>query len=102
MIKEQGDTVKAALTIHGGSTPLVTKSIEEHVAKEDVIHLKKAQEFIAKLANNKEVEITACQISLNRHQIEKKEVVDYVKISPNSFIETIAYQNDGYALMTLK
>ena len=41
-------------------------------------------------------------MSLNANTIEKADVVQDVKISKNSFIDTIAYQNDGYALMTFK
>lgn len=102
MIEEQGNSVKAALTIHGGCTPLVSKSVKDIVADEDLKHFQKAQEFIKKLSQENNLKIIACAMSLKRNLIEQNDVLDFVTISPNSFIDTIAYQNDGYAIMTFK
>jgi len=41
-------------------------------------------------------------MSLNANAIEKEDVLEYINISSNSFLDTIAYQNNGYALMTFK
>jgi hypothetical protein len=34
--------------------------------------------------------------------IEEKEVLPFIQISKNSFIDMIGFQNKGYALMTFK
>lgn len=102
MIEKQGDTAKVALTIHGGCVPMVSKYFLEVVPDEDIANIKKAQENLTKLAKNKNVKVTACAMSLKRHLLAEKDVLDFVSISPNSFIETIGYQNDGYAIMTFK
>lgn len=100
MIQEQGNSVKAALTIHGGCTPLVSKSPKDIVADEDLKHFQKAQEHLTKLVKEENLEVVACAISLKRNLIEQNDVLDFITISPNSFIDTIAYQNDGYAIIT--
>jgi len=41
-------------------------------------------------------------MSLANNAIEQSEVLPFIKISSNSFLDTIAYQNDGYALMSFK
>jgi intracellular sulfur oxidation DsrE/DsrF family protein len=102
MIEESGDQVKFALTIHGGCAPMVSKTFSEIVDDEKIDYIEKAQKTIERLANKKGVEIVACAMSLNANSIEQKDVVSFVRVSKNSFIDTIAYQNRGYALMTFK
>jgi len=41
-------------------------------------------------------------MSLENNGLEQADVLPFVRISPNSFIDTIGYQNNGYALMTFK
>jgi len=103
MIKKNGDSTKFAITIHGGCAPIVSKNFDEIIIdSSDLENIQKAQEELTKLANKKEVKVTVCAISLNANTIEKEDVLPFVRISENSFIDTIAYQNDGYALMTFK
>jgi intracellular sulfur oxidation DsrE/DsrF family protein len=72
------------------------------VDDEDIPTIKKAQESIRRLAKEKKVKIIACAMSWEANAIEPKEVLPFVTISENSFIDTIGYQNNGYALMTFK
>jgi len=102
MIEKKGDTTKFVITLHGGCVPMVSKLYTEIVDDEDLPTIKKAQESITHLAKEKGVKIIVCAMSLNANAIEKKEVLPFVAISDNSFIDTIHYQNLGYALMTFK
>lgn len=102
MIKEQGDTSHVVLTLHGGCVPMVSKLYNEIVPDEDVQKIKQAQDYLKSLSKRKNVKIIACAMSLNTNAIEKKEVLPFIQIVKNSFIDTIYYQNLGYALMTFK
>jgi len=103
MIEENGDSVKFALTIHGGCAPMVSSNYDEIIMDEnDLSNIKKAQKQLKKLIVKKGVEVTVCAMSLNANTIEKEDVLPFIRISKNSFIETIGYQNNGYALMTFK
>ncbi len=102
MIENQGDSADVALTLHGSCVAMTSESYTMIVADEDIENIKKAQEYLVKLSKRKNVTITACAMSLAANSIEESEVLPFIKISPNSFIDTIRYQNDGYALMTFK
>jgi len=81
---------------------MVSTSYQEIVVDEDVANIKKAQQYLTGLSKKKGVKVIACAMSLNSNAIEKKEVLPFITISDNSFIDTIGYQNDGYALMSFK
>lgn len=102
MIEKKGDKAKFVITLHGGCVPMVSKLYDEIVDDEDMASIKKAQDGITRLAKKKGVKIIACAMSLNVNAIERNEVLPFVTISDNSFIDTIHYQNLGYALMTFK
>ncbi len=102
MIEEKGDTPKFAITIHGGCAPIVSKNYDEIVLDEnDLGSIELSQKQLIRLAD-RGVEIVVCAMSLNANTIPKEDVISSVKISPNSFIETIHYQNSGYALMVFE
>lgn len=102
MIEEKGDTTKFAVTIHGGCAPIVSKNYDEIVLDEkDLGSIALSQKQLIKLAD-RGVEIVVCAMSLNANTIPKEDVIESVRISPNSFIETISYQNSGYALMVFE
>ncbi|QOY52133.1 DsrE family protein [Candidatus Sulfurimonas baltica] len=103
MIEEKGDSVKFAITIHGSCAPIVSKNIDEIIMDDaELANMQKAREQLERLATKKGVDVTVCAMSLNANTIDKDYVLPFVKISENSFIDTIGYQNDGYALMTFK
>lgn len=102
MIEEKGNKVKVALTLHGGCVAMVSKNFYEIVDENDLGDIQSAQNSLKSLFDEKNVEILACAMSLEGNSISHEEVLPFVKIVPNSFIDTIAYQNDGYALMTFK
>jgi len=102
MIEEQGDKARVAMTLHGACVPMVSKEFYEIVDMEDVTDIQEAQKNLVALMESKKVEVVACAMSLARSEIDHKDVLPMVKISKNSFIDTIRYQNDGYALMTFE
>ena len=102
MIEKDGDTANFVITLHGGCVPMVSDVYDEIVPDEEMPYIKMAQESIRRLAQEKKVKIIVCAMSLNAHAIDKKEVLPFIQISKNSFIDTIYLQNKGYALMTFK
>ncbi len=102
MIEKDGDTANFVITLHGGCVPMVSDVYDEIVPDEEMPYIKMAQESIRRLAQEKKVKIIVCAMSLNAHAIDKKEVLPFINISKNSFIDTIYFQNKGYALMTFK
>ncbi|MFT7824030.1 MAG: DsrE family protein [Sulfurimonas sp.] len=102
MIEAKGDTVSVALTLHGNCVPIVSKAFHEIVDDEEIIDTREAQERLTALSQRKNIKIIACNMSLNAHDISKKDLLPFVSVSDNSFIDTIRYQNEGYALMTFK
>jgi len=102
MIEKRGDTTKFVLTLHGGCVAMASTVYDEIVDEEDEAVIKKAQESLIRLAKEKGVKVIVCAMSLSANTIERKEVLPFVTISENTFIDTIHYQNKGYALMTFK
>ena len=102
MIQKNGDSTKFALTIHGSCAAIVSVNFDELVEENEVETMQQAQNQLKRLSEKKDVEVIVCAMSLNANTIEEEDVVPFVKIVENSFIDTIGYQNDGYALMTFK
>jgi len=102
MIEKKGDKATFVLTLHGGCVPMVSKNYEEIIDDNDLANIKKAQQYLVDLSKKRKIKIIACAMSLNSNAIDKKEVLPFISISDNSFIDTIGYQNDGYALMSFK
>lgn len=102
MIEKRGDVATFAITLHGGCVPIISKEFKEITNEQDLPYIQKAQESITRLSKEKNVAIVACAMSLNANGIDKKDVLPFVHISENSFIDTISYQNHGYAIMTFQ
>ena len=102
MIEKRGDTATVALTLHGGCVQMVAQDYEMITADEDMKNIEKAQNYLLSLSQRNNVKIIACAMSLNANAIEKSDVLPFIEVSENSFIDTIGYQNSGYALMTFK
>ena len=103
MIEKNGDSVFFALTIHGSCAPIVSKNIDEVIFDDTRLALfEKGRKQLMRLIKKKNVEVLVCAMSLNANNIAKEDVIQHVKISENSYIDTIRYQNDGYALMIFK
>jgi intracellular sulfur oxidation DsrE/DsrF family protein len=102
MMSKDNDNLQIALTLHGNCVPMVSNEYDMLVDEKDLENTKKAQEHLISLSKNKNIKIIACEMSLNRLAIEKDSVLPFVEISKNSIIDTIKYQNDGFALIDFK
>ncbi|NOR57085.1 MAG: hypothetical protein GQ474_01010 [Sulfurimonas sp.] len=102
MIEKRGDKANFAITLHGSCVPMISKEFDFIVPDKDLEDTQKAHDYLKDLALKRGVKVIVCAMSLASNAIDKKDVVDFVEISANSFIDTIGYQNDGYALMTFK
>ena len=102
MVESSGDKADFALTLHGGCVPMISQEYSEVVDDQDIIYVKKAQETLIRLSKRKGFVVVACAMSLRNNALDEDDVLPFVHISKNSFIDTIAYQNRGYALMTFK
>lgn len=102
MIDQEGDTADFALTLHGGCVPMISQEYSDVVDDADLIYVDKAQATLIRLSQRKNIKIIACAMSLENNGLDKEDVLPFVHISENSFIDTIGYQNRGYAIMTFK
>ncbi len=102
MIEKRGDKATVAITLHGGCVPMASRAYDEIIYDEDMPYIRKAQEVITRLATTRGVEIVACAMSLDANALEQEDILPFVRISENSFIDTVGYQNLGYAVMTFK
>jgi len=102
MIEKRGDVAIFAITLHGGCVPIISKEFKEIANEQDLPYIQKAQESITRLSKEKNVAIVACAMSLSANSIDQKDVLPFVHISENSFIDTISYQNNGYSIMTFQ
>ena len=100
LIEKQGNTGTFALTLHGGCVPIVAANMDEIVSDEELPLIRQAQETLKRLHGEKKVEIVACAMSLKANGLDAGDVLPFVRVSEDSFIDTIGYQNDGYAVMT--
>jgi intracellular sulfur oxidation DsrE/DsrF family protein len=102
MFEKDGDNVDVALTLHGSCVAMTSMNYELLVPDKDMKNIEKAQEYLISLSKRKNVTVTVCAMSLARSAIIKDDVLPFIHISPNSYLDTIKYQNNGYALMSFK
>jgi intracellular sulfur oxidation DsrE/DsrF family protein len=102
MIEAKGDKAKFAVTLHGGCVAMVSNEYDMLVEESDLENIEKAQSYLKDLSLKRDVDVTVCAMSLASKAIDQDSVLEFIKISPNSFIDTIEYQNNGYALMSFK
>ena len=102
MIEAKGDTTDFVMTMHGDCAVLASQNYEDVVEDNDLPDIGQAQEYLKAMIKEKRLKVVTCEMSLKRNAIDKKEVLSSIDISPNSYIDAIAYQNDGYAIMTFK
>lgn len=101
MIEKNGDSVNFAITLHGSCAKIVSKDYDLIVKDDEIKSAELAQAELIKL-DKRGVKIVVCAMSLNANAIDESSVIPSVKISPNSFLDTIKYQNNGYALMVFE
>ncbi len=101
MIEKNGNSANFAITLHGTCAKIVSKDYDLIVKDDEIESAKLAQAELIKL-DKRGVKIVVCAMSLNANAIDESSVISSAKISPNSFLDTIKYQNDGYALMVFE
>ncbi len=102
MFKDEGDTLKTVLTMHGQCAKLASEDLEFYVDEQQKKKALQAQKYLLQLLKKDKAKVYVCAMSLDANEIEAESILPKIKISKNSFIQTIKYQNKGYALMTFK
>ena len=83
IIKEHPDA-KLEVVLYGKALPMVT--IGKSVVAEDVI----------KLAMNKNISFTVCEIAMNRLHIDKSQLLPGVVLVPDGIYEMVTKQAEGF------
>jgi len=90
------------VVIHGGAYRFFVKDLSQTKFKNDkklaaiYAELKKRVAF---LADTYEVEFLMCGAAMKRNELEANDIVEFVKIIPNSTIGIVDRQNAGYAYL---
>ena len=75
---------KLEVVLYGKALPMVTTG--KSVVAED----------IKKLASNKNISFTVCEIAMNRHQIDKSQLLPGVVMVPDGIYEMVTKQAEGF------
>ena len=97
-LQEKSDFV---LTVHSHCTPIVSKDAAFLSADSDAKLIANIHAQLKKLMFDYNVEVRACEIALAAFGIEKEDLIEGVQTTPNSFMDVIQLQNNGYALFPL-
>lgn len=93
------------VVIHGGAyryftvDPSKTKYKTDKALLADYTNLKKR---ISSMSDTYDVEFLMCGAGMSKHDLKAKEIVNFVKIIPNSTIGLIDRQNEGYAYIPIR
>jgi intracellular sulfur oxidation DsrE/DsrF family protein len=95
----RGATLDFFMLIHGPATQFVAKTAAgtkfEKAACENLPQIHALLEALARLG----VRIEVCLIAMDRSHVTRENLISCVVIEPNVFLNSIALQNKGYALM---
>lgn len=92
--------LEVAVVIHGEAYKFFVKNIESTLYKDDKDLVKVYADLkkrIATMSDTYDVEFFMCKAGMNKRKLEDKDIVDFVKIIPNSTIGLIDKQNEGFA-----
>ena len=93
------------VVIHGGAyryftvDPSKTEYKTDKALLADYTNLKKR---IRSMSGTYDVEFLMCRAGMSKHDLKAKEIVNFVKIIPNSTIGLIDRQNEGYAYIPVR
>ena len=93
------------VVIHGGAyryftvDPSKTEYKTDKALLADHTNLKKR---IRSMSDTYDVEFLMCGAGMSKHDLKAKEIVNFVKIIPNSTIGLIDKQNEGYAYIPIR
>jgi intracellular sulfur oxidation DsrE/DsrF family protein len=97
--------LEVTVVIHGGAYRFFVKDIDKTIFKNDTKLVKVYDELkkrIASMADTYDVEFLMCGAAMKRNKLEPKDIVEFVKIIPNSTIGLIDKQNEGYAYLPVR
>ena len=89
-----------SVVIHGGAYKFFVKNPAQTKFKEDKALIQIHKELgkrIESMAKNYDVEFLMCQVGMNKRDLKKKDIYDFVTIVPNATIGLTDKQNEGYA-----
>jgi intracellular sulfur oxidation DsrE/DsrF family protein len=92
------------VVIHGGAYRFFLKDPANSEYKDDkalVATHRSLGKRIETLAETYDVEFLVCGVGLRKHNLEKKDLYDFVQVIPTSTIGLIDKQNEGYAYVPL-
>jgi len=91
-----------SVVIHGGAYRFFVKDLSKTKFKNDkklVAVYKELKKRVASLADTYDVEFLMCGAAMKRNKLDEKDIVEFVKIIPNSTIGLVERQNSGYAYL---
>ena len=95
----RGAQLDFVMLIHGPATQFVAKTYAgtkfEKAPCDNLPQIHALLEALEKLG----VRIEACLIAMDRSQVKRENLIACVVVEPNVFLNSIALQNRGYALM---
>lgn len=98
------EKLDVAVVIHGDAYKFFVKDLKNSPYKNDV-NLAKAHDQLGKriatMASTYEVEFLMCEATMKTLKIDKSNVYDFVKLTPNSTIGLIDKQNEHYAYIPI-
>ena len=97
--------LEVAVVIHGGAYRFFVKDIKNTIFKSDKKLLNAYADLkkrIESMSDTYEVEFLMCGAAMPRNELEAKDIVDFVKIIPNSTFGLINKQNEGFAYIPVR
>lgn len=98
------EKLDVAVVIHGDAYKFFVKDLKDSPYKNDQVLAAAHDQLskrIATMAATYEVEFLMCEATMTKLKIDKSNVYDYVKLTPNSTIGLIDKQNDHYAYIPI-
>lgn len=97
--------LEVAVVIHGGAYRFFVKDIKNSIFKSDKKLLSQYSDLkkrIASMSDTYDVEFLMCGAAMGKNKLKDKDIVDYVKIIPNSTFGLINKQNEGFAYIPVR
>jgi len=94
--------LEVAVVIHGEAYRFFVKDLKNTSFKNDKALVKVYKDLkkrVATMSDTYEVEFLMCRAALKRHKLKESDIVEFVKIVPNSTIALIDKQNEGFAYL---
>jgi intracellular sulfur oxidation DsrE/DsrF family protein len=94
--------LEVAVVIHGEAYRFFVKDLQSTSFKNDTKLLKVYKDLkkrVATMSDTYEVEFLMCRAALSRHKLKESDIVEFVKIVPNSTIALIDKQNEGFTYL---